>query len=140
MARKTDDLDQHIGLKLRMLRIKNNITQKDLAQKLDITFQQIQKYEKAVNRISASRLYDIALKMDVDIHYFFEGYQREVSVQDNAKEVQEYFNSLKDKKILSNNDIILKLLALPSGKEKQEMFDAIEAQLEEVEGMLKSVG
>ena len=60
MQLKAYELDKHIGLRLKMRRILMNMTQDNLAQKLNITFQQIQKYEKSVNRISASRLYEIA--------------------------------------------------------------------------------
>jgi transcriptional regulator with XRE-family HTH domain len=49
------------------------MTQEQLAQNLNISYQQVQKYETGANRVSAGRLYDIAGKLDVDIAYFFEG-------------------------------------------------------------------
>lgn len=62
-----------IGNKLRVLRTSLGISQSDLADKAGVSFQQIQKYEKGVNRISADRLYDIAKILKVDIREFFEG-------------------------------------------------------------------
>jgi len=54
-------------------RIALGYNQTDLGQALGVTFQQVQKYEKGVNRISASKLWDIARFFRVDIGYFFEG-------------------------------------------------------------------
>jgi transcriptional regulator with XRE-family HTH domain len=78
MQKRLSDLDKHIGLRLRMRRILLNLSQDDLAQKLNITFQQVQKYEKATNRISATRLYEMAQVLNIDISYFFEGYHNNI--------------------------------------------------------------
>ncbi len=61
-----------IGEKIRTLRHMNGMNQTDLGKKIGVTFQQIQKYEKGYNNIVASKLYDLACKMNVDIAYFFE--------------------------------------------------------------------
>ena len=55
------------------LHIEKGISQDDLAGSVNLTFQQVQKYEKATNRISASKLYDFAKFLGIDIKYFFEG-------------------------------------------------------------------
>lgn len=65
-------VDTHVGLRLRGLRTVMGLSQTDLANKLGITFQQIQKYEKGNNRISASRLYEIAVQLGVEPSYFFD--------------------------------------------------------------------
>ena len=66
-------VDEHVGDRLRMRRAVLNISQSHLAEKLDISFQQLQKYEKGTNRIAASKLFYLAEILDVDISYFYEG-------------------------------------------------------------------
>ena len=72
-ARKPTDADRFVGQRLRQGRRELGLTQEALAALLGVTFQQIQKYEKGANRISASKLWDIARFFKVDIGYFFEG-------------------------------------------------------------------
>lgn len=66
-------VDVHVGKRIRHRRWMNGTTQQQLAEKVGIKFQQIQKYETGMNRVSASRLWDIAHALDVDISFFFEG-------------------------------------------------------------------
>jgi transcriptional regulator with XRE-family HTH domain len=66
-------VDVHVGKRLKNLRLMRKMTQGDVAKKLTISFQQVQKYELGRNRISASKLYEIAAILDVQISYFFEG-------------------------------------------------------------------
>lgn len=65
--------DLHVGAKLRELRMARGLSQMDIADALEKTFQQIQKYERGVNRISASVLYALAQHLGVPITAFFEG-------------------------------------------------------------------
>ncbi len=69
-----DPVDIHVGGRLRTLRKLKNFSQEKLAQALGLTFQQVQKYERADNRIGASRLYQIADALGVSVSYFFEGF------------------------------------------------------------------
>lgn len=66
--------DIHVGLRIRELRKEQGKTQTDLAKALKVQFQQIQKYETGANRVSASKLYEIALFLGVDLNAFAEGY------------------------------------------------------------------
>ena len=66
-------VDRHVGRRVCEKRIALGYNQSDLGRALGLTFQQIQKYEKGANRISASKLWDIARFFKVDISYFFEG-------------------------------------------------------------------
>lgn len=66
-------VDVHVGKRVRHRRWMVGMTQQQLASKVGIKFQQIQKYETGMNRISASRLWDIAEALDVKISFFFEG-------------------------------------------------------------------
>src|ERR1700716_923322 len=69
----TNPIDIHVGSRLRMRRLMLNVSQEKLGDALGITFQQVQKYEKGTNRISASRLQQAAGILDVAVPFFFEG-------------------------------------------------------------------
>ncbi len=71
--RGADAVDRHIGARVRARRLEIGMSQEKFADLLGVTFQQIQKYEKGVNRIAASRLYYMTEALDVSISYFFEG-------------------------------------------------------------------
>ena len=71
-------VDVHVGKRIRHRRWMVGMTQQQLAEKVGIKFQQIQKYETGMNRVSASRLWDIAEAMTVPVSYFFEGADGEV--------------------------------------------------------------
>jgi transcriptional regulator with XRE-family HTH domain len=73
MGLGTKLIDQHVGERIRARRAELGLTQEQLAQALDVSYQQIQKYETGANRISASRIFEMARKLDVDLGYFFDG-------------------------------------------------------------------
>lgn len=72
--------DIELGKRIRLRRVEQKISQSELGDKLGVSFQQVQKYEKGVNRVGASRLSQIAAALDVPVTYFYEGdgKQREV--------------------------------------------------------------
>lgn len=81
-------LDNFIGEKVRKQRIALGMTQDKLASFLGVTFQQVQKYEKGVNRISASMLYNIATVLNVKMQWFVEGFENRggsCTVQDSGE-------------------------------------------------------
>jgi transcriptional regulator with XRE-family HTH domain len=69
---KIDDVEKHIGQQLKMLRISNKMSQKALAEKLDITYQQVQKYEMGMNRISVARVWQFCKIFSVTPDFLFE--------------------------------------------------------------------
>jgi transcriptional regulator with XRE-family HTH domain len=73
MGGGTRRIDQHVGERIRLRRAELGLTQEQLAEALDVSYQQIQKYETGANRISASRIFQMARRLDVDLGYFFEG-------------------------------------------------------------------
>jgi transcriptional regulator with XRE-family HTH domain len=75
-TKKITPVDDHIAKRVRERRKAIRMTLQELASQLHVTFQQIQKYEAAANRIPASRLYEIAECLGVPINYFFEDYNR----------------------------------------------------------------
>ncbi len=70
--RAANAVDRKLGQRVRSRRLEIGMSQEKLAELLGVTFQQVQKYEKGVNRIAASRLFDIAHALDVPIARFFE--------------------------------------------------------------------
>tara|TARA_Y100000052_G_C2910639_1_gene62265 strand:+ start:150 stop:584 length:435 start_codon:yes stop_codon:yes gene_type:complete len=66
-------IDKHVGRRIRWRRRELKLSQERLGEMLGLTFQQVQKYEKGVNRISAGRLFDVAKVLDVTISYFYQG-------------------------------------------------------------------
>jgi transcriptional regulator with XRE-family HTH domain len=73
MSRNANSTDRYVGKRVRMRRLMIKMSQEKLADRLGLTFQQVQKYEKGVNRISASRLREMAHALQVPIQFFFEG-------------------------------------------------------------------
>jgi transcriptional regulator with XRE-family HTH domain len=73
-ASSPDPIDVHVGSRVKLRRGLMNMSQTDLASVLGITFQQVQKYERGSNRVSASRLFHLSQILDVAVEFFFEGY------------------------------------------------------------------
>jgi transcriptional regulator with XRE-family HTH domain len=73
MQSSANAIDKHVGARVRMRRLMLRMSQTTLGESLGITFQQVQKYEKGANRISASRLQQIAHILQVPVSFFFEG-------------------------------------------------------------------
>lgn len=72
-GREPHPIDRHVGLRLRLRRRQLGISQEKLAEAVGITFQQVQKYERGANRVSASRLWELARALKVSVDHFFEG-------------------------------------------------------------------
>ncbi len=72
-GRTANIVDRQLGERVRCRRLELGMSQDRLAELLGVTFQQVQKYEKGVNRIAASRLFDISHALDVPIESFFDG-------------------------------------------------------------------
>jgi transcriptional regulator with XRE-family HTH domain len=72
-GRSPDPVDRHVGNRVRMRRLMLGMSQGKLADQLELTFQQVQKYEKGSNRIGAGRLHQLSYILDVPVSFFFEG-------------------------------------------------------------------
>ena len=68
----TQELEKHVGQRIRQRRIMLGLTQQELARLVGITYQQAHKYERGINRVSAGRLYHVANVLQVDLGYFYE--------------------------------------------------------------------
>jgi transcriptional regulator with XRE-family HTH domain len=83
---RTQDVDRHVGARVRERRIMLGFTQQQLADLIGVTYQQAHKYERGINRISAGRLFEIAHVLSVPVNYFFEGLSEEEGRQVSSRE------------------------------------------------------
>jgi transcriptional regulator with XRE-family HTH domain len=83
--RRAGPEDVEIGRKIRALRLERGLSQSDLARGIGLTFQQVQKYEKGTNRVSAGRLQRIADLLNVPITYFYSGLGSRTPKKDSRK-------------------------------------------------------
>lgn len=110
--RAATSIDRKLGQRVRSRRLEIGMSQERLAELLGVTFQQVQKYEKGVNRIAASRLYDIASALQQPVSRFFEGLS-----QGRAAGVAE-----------AKQDYIDDALATPEGSQLMSVFASIKNQ------------
>ena len=109
--RSANAIDKRLGQKVRTRRLEIGMSQEKLAELLGVTFQQVQKYEKGVNRIAASRLFQISSALDMPIARFYE------NINPIAGAVGE-----------DNGDYVHDALATPEGIQLMSLFAAIESQ------------
>jgi transcriptional regulator with XRE-family HTH domain len=110
-------VDVHVGKRIRHRRWLVGMTQQQLAESVGIKFQQIQKYETGANRVSASRLWDIADALDVDVSFFFEGLETDSGKPESGDKVPA--DLLGDKEAL---DLVRSYYAIPENQ-RRRLFD-----------------
>ncbi|WP_170478695.1 helix-turn-helix domain-containing protein [Ruegeria arenilitoris] len=110
----THHVDVHVGKRVRHRRWLIGMTQQQLAQQVGIKFQQIQKYETGANRVSASRLWDIAEALDVPVSFFFEGLEDETKGNNDKKSVPA--DLMGDKEAL---DLVRSYYAIPENQRRR---------------------
>lgn len=113
-------VDVHVGRRVRHRRWMVGMTQQQLGDIVGIKFQQIQKYETGMNRISASRLWDIAQALEVSISFFFEGFESETNTAEPAaaQDIQRG-DLLADKEAL---ELVRSYYAIPEAQ-RRRLFD-----------------
>lgn len=87
LAKSADQIDAHIGGRVRLRRMMLNMSQEQLGNGLGLTFQQVQKYEKGLNRIGAGRLYHISKLLSIEPAFFFQGLP-EISDEDSDPQIE----------------------------------------------------
>lgn len=107
--RAANAIDRKVGQRVRTRRLEIGMSQERLAELLGVTFQQVQKYEKGVNRIAVSRLWDISVALEMPVSRFFEG----VNARGVAEGRQEYVDDA---------------LATPEGAQLMALFASIKSQ------------
>lgn len=124
---KASPTDEQIGERLKAIRKIRNITQENLASQVGITFQQVQKYENGKNRISASRLYDFSLILQVPFSFFFETFGNmgaapiaaAYGLSDNTQEPLAGYSEEEKEQFQSSSSII------PDDADKEELNELI---------------
>lgn len=99
-------VDLHVGARIRLRRKMLGYSQHRLAEDLGLTFQQVQKYERGLNRVSASKLYDISRSLQTSVAYFFEG------LADHTSEASDH----------EAERTVVEFLATPEGLELASLF------------------
>lgn len=95
-------VDVHVGRQLKQIRTLRRLSQTDVARRLGLSFQQIQKYEIGSNRVAASRLFELANILDVPTSFFFEGLDADKSESaDSSMEIVQAVASIRDEKTKS---------------------------------------
>lgn len=97
-------VDVHVGRKLKQVRTLRRLSQTDVARKLNLSFQQIQKYEIGSNRVAASRLFELSQILEVHPSYFFEGLHDNANTapnKDPGMEIVSALAAIKDENIKS---------------------------------------
>tara|TARA_Y100000310_G_scaffold302693_1_gene340367 strand:- start:50 stop:418 length:369 start_codon:yes stop_codon:yes gene_type:complete len=108
------NFNRHLGSKLRLRRLALGLTQTKVAQAINVTFQQIQKYEKGTNGISSLRIMQLASFLKVPVLYFYEGYSayEGESLSDEGDENLNY-------------SFLAKLFSSLSGQQKEKIFQVL---------------
>ena len=122
-GKRSTRYDRHVGGRLRLARNSRGMSQSALGETLGLTFQQVQKYERGTNRISAGRLFEVSIILKIEIDYFFDGLDKcaepfpiEV-VDDEAVSLSKMIWSIEDSVV---RKLILDLIsALATGDTKQ---------------------
>ncbi|TRO96335.1 helix-turn-helix transcriptional regulator [Glycocaulis profundi] len=91
--RQPSDVDRHVGVRIRLARQLKQMSQEKLANELGITFQQVQKYERGRNRVSAGRLFQLCQALDVDLNFFFDGLDMQTGASVDAERVENFMGS-----------------------------------------------
>jgi transcriptional regulator with XRE-family HTH domain len=109
MSKRPDSIDKLISRNIRIQRLAKGMTQTELAQKLGITFQQVQKYEKGVNRVGCGRLFQIARALGLHVMDFFDGSDtgkptngrnvRDLLSEPQAFQLAEAFSAIGDRRL-----------------------------------------
>ena len=109
-TRSPTSIDQHVGARLRLRRSLLEMSQAELGERLGVTFQQVQKYERGANRIGASRLFQVAKALGVPVGYFYEGLDDEGGLTDGQPEA------------------LYDFITSPDGMDLAKAFQAVESQ------------
>jgi transcriptional regulator with XRE-family HTH domain len=124
LDRSPNPVDRHVGLRIRLRRKELGISQERLAEAIGLTFQQVQKYERAANRVSASKLWEVSRALSANIGYFYEGlpdFVAPVGADAPRDAVQEF--------LMTSEGIELASIfpQIPRGKVRRRILDLVRA-------------
>jgi transcriptional regulator with XRE-family HTH domain len=128
-------VDNSVGARLRLRRNVLGMSQKTLAEKLGITFQQVQKYEQGKNRVSAGRLHDLARCLEVPLNYFYEDTASSYHVKGFSDQGQEPLQGEHDVEILLGRkesiDLIRAYYTIKDGKSRRKALKLLKAMADD---------
>lgn len=125
-------IDRHVGLRIRMRRRELGISQERLAESIGLTFQQVQKYERAANRVSASKLWEVARALNTSVSFFYEGLSKpEGSTGFNPprEQVHDFLATLEGIELANT------FPKIPRGRVRRKVLDLVRAIAEEPESV-----
>ncbi|MFT6558472.1 helix-turn-helix domain-containing protein [Sneathiella sp.] len=125
MSKVAKRVGDHVGERIRTRRTQLGLTQLQLAEALNISYQQVQKYETGANRISAGRLYELSVKLQVEISYFFGDLQIQEStppMEHGGKgratiELVRNYNEISDPSVRASVNSLIRALSDPNSSE-----------------------
>jgi len=129
---RPQDIDRHVGNRMRERRIMLGLTQQQLADLIGVTYQQAHKYEKGINRVSAGRLFHVARALGVEIGFFFDGLQNGEAFQPTPQqrvllELARNFVSLENRRHQETICNLARALAEPSETTEHDLDDSLAA-------------
>ena len=119
--RKPKSVDILVGKRVRLRRVAIKMSQGELARVLGITFQQVQKYENGTNRISCSRLYDIARALKTPINYFF------VDLSDKTPGPDHVFGEIPTSRIKDSAKLVDAFVKIPDKNVRRKTVEFLES-------------
>lgn len=131
-AKSPNMIDKHVGRRLRWRRRELKLSQEALAGEVGLTFQQVQKYERGSNRVSAGRLYELAQALETPITYFFEGAE-EVgeAIERGMAEDGGAFTGLIDTDAV---DLVIAFQSIPDPNLKKSILTMVRQSAEALDG------
>jgi transcriptional regulator with XRE-family HTH domain len=125
-VRSDNNTDVRIGERIRTLRTRIGLSQKELASQLDIVFQQLQKHEKGTSRVPASRLYDIARALNTPISYFFEEDERTSSKQSpRSLDVSALIGAQKGKLAKQVRELVMAFMSIKDEEARADILSLV---------------
>lgn len=125
LSEESKVIDRHVGMRLRLLRLNHKMSQTELGDKVGVTFQQIQKYERGANRIGASRLWSLCEIFEAEPNFFFDG----LSEDENQGEPNPLAQDTWSEKLLSkqNHRLMMSFDSIDSGDTRAALLRLCEA-------------
>lgn len=119
---RANRVDRHVGMRMRMRRRSLGLSQGALADVIGLTFQQVQKYERGANRVSASKLWEIGHALKVGPSYFFEGLDGGLpdGSSPDGEDVLQVFMALPE-----THELVTAYLKIPRGPLRRQLFELI---------------
>lgn len=125
-------IDKHVGRRLRWRRRELKLSQEALAGRVGLTFQQVQKYERGSNRVSAGRLYELAHALETTISYFFQGAEEvSAAVNPGLEEDERDFTGLIDS---DSVDLVVAFQSIPDPELRRSILKMVRQSAEAFQG------